>query len=125
MFGTLVVLWLILLAVMWRAVPKDGDTLRESVRLVPDILRLVKRLAGDSELPRGIRIWLALLLAYLALPLDLVPDFIPVIGYADDVLAVAIVLRAVVRIAGPEALERHWPGTPAGLRIIRQLIQST
>jgi uncharacterized membrane protein YkvA (DUF1232 family) len=52
-----------------------------------------------------------------------VPDFIPVLGYADDVLAVAIVLRSVVRFAGTEALERHWPGTPEGLRTIRTLIR--
>jgi uncharacterized membrane protein YkvA (DUF1232 family) len=121
MLGALIALWLLILAALWRGNPSDEDTLRESLRLIPDVLRLVKRLAGDSGLPRGIRIRLALLLGYLALPIDLVPDFIPVIGYADDVLAVAIVLRSVVRIAGPEALERHWPGTPDGLRIVRRL----
>jgi uncharacterized membrane protein YkvA (DUF1232 family) len=50
--------------------------------------------------------------------MDLVPDFIPVIGYADDAIIVAMVLRSVLRRAGPEALSRHWPGTPAGLDII-------
>jgi uncharacterized membrane protein YkvA (DUF1232 family) len=115
-------LWLVMLLVLWRAKPDEG-TLRESLRLIPDVLRLVRRLAGDSQLPRGIRIRLALLLGYLALPIDLVPDFIPVLGYADDVLAVGIVLRSVVRVAGAEALERHWPGTPEGLRTIRTLIR--
>ena len=119
---TLIVLWLVTLLVLWRVKPDEG-TLRESLRLIPDVLRLVKRLAGDSQLPRGVRIRLALLLGYLALPIDLVPDFIPVLGYADDVLAVAIVLRSVVRVAGTEALERHWPGTPEGLRTIRTLIR--
>ena len=56
------------------------------------------------------RLWL--LLGYLALPIDLVPDFIPVLGYADDAIVVALVLRSVVRRAGPDAIERHWPGTP-------------
>jgi uncharacterized membrane protein YkvA (DUF1232 family) len=55
------------------------------------------------------------------MPIDLVPDFIPVLGYADDVVVVAIVLRSVIRAAGPEALERHWPGTPEGLRVIHTL----
>jgi uncharacterized membrane protein YkvA (DUF1232 family) len=55
------------------------------------------------------------------LPFDLVPDFIPVAGYADDVLLVAWVLRSVVRAAGPEALDRHWPGTPEGLVVVRRL----
>ncbi len=91
------------------------------MRLLPDVLRLVQRLARDPALPRGIRWRLALLLAYLALPIDLVPDFIPVAGYADDVLLVAWVLRSVVRAAGPAALEQHWPGTEEGLVVVRRL----
>jgi uncharacterized membrane protein YkvA (DUF1232 family) len=118
--GSLVLLWLVMLALLWRAKP-DEVTLRDAVRLVPDLLRLLKRLAGDKTLPRGVRVRLWLLLGYLAVPIDLVPDFIPVLGYADDVVVVAIVLRSVVRAAGPEALERHWPGTPEGLRVIRTL----
>jgi uncharacterized membrane protein YkvA (DUF1232 family) len=118
--GSLAVLWLLMLAFLWRAKP-DDVTLRGAVRLVPDLLRLLKRLAADRTLPRGIRVRLVLLIGYLAMPIDLVPDFIPVLGYADDVVVVAIVLRSVVRAAGPEALERHWPGTPEGLHVIRML----
>ncbi len=61
-----------------------GGLLREALRLLPDVLRLVRRLATDPTLPRGVRIRLGLLLAYLACPIDLIPDFIPVLGYADD-----------------------------------------
>lgn len=118
--GSLALLWLLMLAMLWRAKP-DEVTLRDAVRLVPDLLRLLKRLAADQSLPRGVRVRLGLLLGYLAMPIDLVPDFIPVLGYADDVVVVAIVLRSVIRVAGPEALERHWPGTPEGLRVIRTL----
>ena len=118
--ASLVLLWLLMLSLLWRAKP-DDVTLRDAVRLVPDLLRLLKRLAGDKTLPRGVRVRLWLLLGYLAMPIDLVPDFIPVLGYADDVVVVAIVLRSVVRAAGPEALERHWPGTPEGLRVVRML----
>lgn len=71
--------------------------------------------------PPGVRWRLWLLLGYLLLPIDLVPDFLPVIGYADDVVVLALVLRSVVRRAGPQALERHWPGTPAGLALVRRL----
>lgn len=60
-----------------------GGLVREALRLLPDVLRLLPRLAADRSLPRGVRVRLALLLAYLASPIDLVPDFIPVIGYAD------------------------------------------
>ena len=120
MAGSLVLLWLVMLALLWRAKP-DEVTLRDAVGLVPDLLRLLKRLAGDKSLPRGVRVRLWLLFGYLAMPIDIVPDFIPVLGYADDVVVVAIVLRSVVRAAGPEALERHWPGTPEGLRVVRTL----
>ena len=119
----LVLVWLVVVAAFYVAGRRAGDPtrLRDAVRLLPDVLRLVRRLAGDSSLPRGIRWRLGLLLAYLVLPIDLVPDFIPVAGYADDILLVAWVLRSVVRAAGPEALERHWPGTPQGLDVVRRL----
>ena len=91
---------------------RRADHRREAVRLLPDVLVLVRRLAGDRSLPGSVRWRLLLLLGYLVLPIDLVPDFIPVVGYADDALLVAWVLRSVVRTAGPEALDRHWPGTP-------------
>jgi uncharacterized membrane protein YkvA (DUF1232 family) len=71
---------------------------RGLLRLLPDELRLI-RLAADKTLPRGIRIRLALLLAYLAIPVDLIPDFVPVLGYADDAIIVTAVLRSVVRRA--------------------------
>ena len=72
-------------------------------------------------------IWLAfvlllwLLLGYLALPFDLVPDLVPVIGYADDAVLVVWTLRSVVRSAGADAIGRHWPGTPDGLVAVQRL----
>lgn len=91
------------------------------MRLLPDLVRLLRRLAADRSLPRGVGVRLLLLIAYLVSPLDLIPDFIPVIGYADDVIGVAFALRSVTRRAGPEAIECHWPGTPDGLRVIQRL----
>ncbi|MFF1614503.1 YkvA family protein [Amycolatopsis sp. NPDC058278] len=98
-----------------------GGLLREALRLLPDVLRLVRRLAADKTLPRGVRIRLALLLAYLALPIDLVPDFVPVLGYADDAIIVSAVLRSVVRRAGLEAVRAHWPGTDDGFAALTRL----
>jgi uncharacterized membrane protein YkvA (DUF1232 family) len=112
--------WLVLVAALWVARP-DDLRLRELLRLLPDVLRLVRRLAADGDLPRGVRVRLWLLLGYLALPLDLVPDFVPVLGYADDAVVVALTLRSVVRRAGPEAVVRHWPGTPEGLAALRRV----
>lgn len=118
--GGLVLIWLAAVIALWIAKP-DEASIRESLRLLPDLVRLLKRLVADPEMPRGIRIRLALLLAYLALPIDLIPDFIPVLGYADDAVIVALVLRSVTRRAGPEALTKHWPGTPEGLAALRRL----
>ncbi|GAA4532082.1 MULTISPECIES: YkvA family protein [Nonomuraea] len=118
--AALLVAWLALIATLAIVRPRGG-LLREALRLLPDVLRLVRRLAADPGLPRGVRVRLALLLAYLALPLDLVPDFIPVLGYADDVIVVTMVLRSVVRRAGLEAVRRHWPGTDDGLATLTRL----
>ncbi|MER5643032.1 YkvA family protein [Streptosporangium sp. NPDC002524] len=119
--GGLLLLWLALAAFLVVARPR-GTALSETLRLLPDLLRLVARLARDGSLPRGVRVRLWLLLGYLALPIDLIPDVIPVLGYADDAIIVAFVLRSVVRRAGPEALAGHWPGTPEGLAVVRRLV---
>ncbi|BDX32290.1 hypothetical protein TUM20985_28370 [Mycobacterium antarcticum] len=116
----LVLAWVALVTALWWAKPDDLDV-RDALRLLPDVLRLVKRLASDPAMPRGIRIRLALLLAYLALPFDLVPDFIPVLGYADDAIIVAVVLRSVVRRAGADAVRRRWPGTDEGYAALARL----
>jgi uncharacterized membrane protein YkvA (DUF1232 family) len=112
--------WALLVAALAIARP-DGATLADAVKILPDTIRLVRRLARDPELPRSVRRTLWLLTGYLIMPFDVIPDFIPVLGYADDAVVVAIALRRVVRSAGEEALERHWTGTAAGLVIIRRL----
>lgn len=111
--SALVAIWLVLAVTFWLLRPKAK--LQDLVRLLPDVLRLLKRLAADPELPRRIRVVLVALIAFVVSPIDLIPDAIPVIGFADDVVIVGLVLRWVSRIAGPDALARHWPGTPEGL----------
>ncbi|MEU4673501.1 YkvA family protein [Amycolatopsis sp. NPDC023774] len=118
--GGLLLLWLALVAVLVAARPR-GDLLREALRLLPDVLRLIRRLAADRDLPRGVRVRLGLLLVYLALPIDLIPDFIPVLGYADDAIVVTLVLRSVVRRAGIDAVRAHWPGTEDGFAGLTRL----
>jgi uncharacterized membrane protein YkvA (DUF1232 family) len=122
--GGLLLLWLALITLLWRANRSSPTQVcsREALRLLPGVVRLLRRLAADRSLPRGVRVRLGLLLAYLLVPIDLVPDFIPVVGYADDAIIVALALRFVVRRAGREALIRHWPGTTAGLHIMEQLV---
>jgi uncharacterized membrane protein YkvA (DUF1232 family) len=116
----LLVVWIVLLAVLWRNAP-DERTARDSLRLLPDVVRLVGRLARDTTVPGRARVLLVVLLAYLLSPIDLVPDFIPVVGYADDAIVIALVLRWVVHSAGREAIERHWTGTAQGLAAVERL----
>jgi uncharacterized membrane protein YkvA (DUF1232 family) len=116
----LAIAWLALVVALLLARPRGG-LLREAVRLLPDTLRLMKALATDGTLPRGVRLRLWLLLAYLAMPFDLVPDFVPIVGWADDAVAIVLVLRSVVRRAGPDAVRRHWAGTDEGLAALWQV----
>jgi len=122
--GGFLLLWLVLIgALLWISRGRaEKIKLVDALRLGPDVVRLIRRLASDPTVPRGVRIWLLVLLVYLLLPIDLVPDFIPVIGYADDAIIVALVLRFATRHAGADAVERHWPGTPQGLQAVRALI---
>ena len=99
----------------------DDTTLRDALRLLPDIVRLVRRLVADREIPRGTRWLVWFLLGYLVFPIDIVPDFIPVLGYADDAIIVAAALRSVVRRTGIRAVERHWPGTHDGFAALCRL----
>jgi uncharacterized membrane protein YkvA (DUF1232 family) len=113
-------LWLVLIVFLFIARPK-GMLVKEALRILPDTIRLLRRLAADRSLPRGVRVRLLLLFIYLAIPVDLVPDFLPVVGYADDAVIVAAVLRSVVRRAGFEAVQRNWVGTEDGLRTLARL----
>lgn len=79
-------------------------------RMVPYCAVLFKRLLGDSRVPGRWKVASALALVYLAVPFDLVPDFIPVAGQLDDAILVALVLRGLLRSAGPLLLREHWPG---------------
>lgn len=118
--GGLLLTWLLLIAALALLRP-EGATLADAARLLPDLVGLVRRLARDELLPRSVRLTLWLLAGYLLLPFDLVPDVVPVLGYADDAIVVAIALRRVVRVAGPDAVTRHWQGSPAGLAVVRRL----
>lgn len=121
--GTVLLLWLALVLLLWNEQRRHpaGASLQNLLRLLPDVARLVKRLASDRTVSIGVRISLVLLLAYLLSPIDLIPDFIPVLGYADDALVIAITLRFVTRRAGRSAVARHWPGTPEGLAAVLRL----
>jgi uncharacterized membrane protein YkvA (DUF1232 family) len=91
---------------------------------VPDCAVLFKRLLGDPRVSRPRKLALAGMVGYLALPFDVIPDFIPVLGLLDDALVVALGLRVVVRGAGREVVREQWPGPPESCEILLRLAGS-
>jgi uncharacterized membrane protein YkvA (DUF1232 family) len=122
--GSLVAVWALLIALLWFLRPRDAS-LGELVRLVPDLLRLVRGLLGDRTVPMGVRAALVGLLAWLVNPIDLIPEFIPILGPLDDVVVAILVLRYVRRRLGAEELRRRWPGTPEGFALLSGILGGT
>ena len=100
---------------------RRGDA-RALAGFIPDCLVLFKRLIADPRVDRRRKGLLLGMVAYLASPIDLVPDFIPVAGQLDDAILAAFVLRTVLRGAGPGVVREHWPGPERSLRLVLRLI---
>ena len=98
-----------------------GETARAAARFVPDCVVLFRRLLGDPRVPRRKKAVLVVLIGYLAMPVDLVPDFIPVAGYLDDAVIVVFALRHVLKGADEAVIVEHWPGPWASLDLILRL----
>jgi uncharacterized membrane protein YkvA (DUF1232 family) len=117
--GVIFVLWAALLGLLLAAGRRD-DAIAVS-RLISDCLVLFRRLLADERLPRSRKLILAALVGYLALPIDLVPDFLPVVGQLDDAILVVFTLRYVLRAAGPQLIAEHWPGPDASRDVLSRL----
>lgn len=85
------------------------------VRALPDLARLIARLVADPVLPRSVKIALAAAALYLASPVDLVPDFLPFLGYVDDVLLAAVLVDGILNFVDRRLVLRYWPGSPESL----------
>lgn len=107
--------------VLGLALAGRGSDARALARFIPDCLVLLRRLLSDGRVARSRKLALLALIAYLASPIDLVPDFVPVVGQLDDAILAALTLRFVLRGADPSLIDRHWPGPPQGARLIRRL----
>jgi uncharacterized membrane protein YkvA (DUF1232 family) len=94
---------------------------RALARFVPDCVVLFRRLLSDPRVSVGRKLLLVALVAYLMMPFDLVPDFIPVAGQLDDAILVALVLRTVLRGAGADLVREHWPGPETSLDAVLRL----
>ena len=89
--------------------------MKDLLRALPDLGRLLVRLVRDPTLPRAAKIALGAAIVYLASPIDLIPDFIPFVGYLDDLLLAALVVDGIVNWVDRALLLKYWPGTPDSL----------
>ena len=94
----------------WLMLLGRREDARAVAGFVPDCVVLFRRLLGDHRVPRRTKLLLLALVAYLATPIDLVPDFIPIAGQLDDAIIVAFVLRVIMRSGDRDLVRQHWPG---------------
>jgi uncharacterized membrane protein YkvA (DUF1232 family) len=109
--------------VAWLVILGRRDEARALATFIPDCIVLVTRLAREPRVSRPRKLLLVALLGYLALPFDLVPDFIPVAGQLDDAIIVALILRSFVRSSGEPLIRELWPGPEQSLALILRLAQ--
>lgn len=120
---SLVALWALLIGTLWLLRPK-GVSIREVLRVVPDVLRLLRSIIGDKTAPKAVRLVIGLLFVWIVSPIDLIPEFIPVVGPFDDVIVAVLALRYVRRRLGIDDLRRRWTGSADGFALLERVIGS-
>jgi uncharacterized membrane protein YkvA (DUF1232 family) len=119
---SLVIGWVVL-AVGLLVLRPPGQSLREFANVFPDGIRLVRSLYRDDTLPGSVRWRLRFALIYNIQPINLIPDFIPVIGFADNVVVIIWALRGTIRDAGIDAVHRNWQGSATGLTVVYRVVR--
>jgi len=114
--GMVVLSWAVLLVAARRLPP---GLLRDLAAFIPDCVTTVRRLRRDPRVPRSARVAIVVAGLWVLSPIDLIPEFIPVIGPLDDVVVVALALRYAARRVPPEVLRQAWPGEP---RLLERLL---
>jgi uncharacterized membrane protein YkvA (DUF1232 family) len=120
---SLLAIWLVAIVVLVLLGRKS--LARELTALLPNVVCLFRGLLGDERVPRSSKVLLLFGAAWLASPVDLIPEFLPVIGPLDDAVVAALVLRHVVRRAGPEVMRDHWRGDPRTLSVLLRVARAT
>jgi len=109
-------------------IPPEGASIqarqlvKDAVLMLPNLVKLVGRLLKDPRVPRRSKVALGLAAVYVASPIDLVPEVIPVIGWADDIIFVLLAIDSLIERAGPEIVEEHWDGPGDILSLIREVL---
>lgn len=120
----LVGVWVVLIVVLWLLRPK-GVAMRELLRLIPDVLRLLRSVITDPKAPLDVRILIGGLVLWIVSPIDLIPEFIPILGPFDDVIVAVLALRYIRRRLGSDDLRRRWVGSEEGFTLLTRLIGSS
>lgn len=108
--------------------PPDGKSIqprelvKDAVLMMPNIVKLVGRLLKDPRVPRRAKITLGLAAAYAMSPIDLIPEVIPVVGWADDIVLMMFAIDSLIERAGPEIVEEHWDGPGDLLGLVRDVV---
>lgn len=108
--------------------PPEGSSLQarqlitDAVRMLPNIVKLVARLLKDPRVPRRAKITLGIAGAYVLSPIDLIPEFIPVIGWADDIVLLLFAIDSLIERSGKEIVEEHWDGPGDLLALVRDVV---
>jgi len=118
---TVLVLWVVVLVILWVLRPK-GVPVKEILAVVPDAVRLIRSVLTDSAAPGDVRLVLVGLLAWILSPIDLIPEFIPVLGPLDDVAVAVVAMRYARRRMGVEELRARWVGTATGFEVLLRVI---
>ena len=112
------------MVVLFFALRPKGVSVREMIGVIPDVLRLLRSVISDGSTPLDVRLVLIGLTAWILSPIDLIPDFIPVLGPLDDVVVAVVAMRYVRRRVGIEDLRKRWVGTPDGFALLVRVIGS-
>jgi uncharacterized membrane protein YkvA (DUF1232 family) len=119
--AAVVAFWIVMLVIFCVLRP-EGVPVRDIIRVIPDVLRLLRSLITDRSTPLDVRVVLVGLMAWIISPIDLIPEFIPVLGPLDDVVVAVVAMRFVRRRVGIADLSSRWAGTPEGFALLTRLI---
>ena len=97
------------------------DLAREVVRFVPDVVTMLRGVLSDERVPASVKLQTGAMLAYIASPLDVIPDFVPVLGQLDDGALAAFAVRRLLSAAGEPVVREHWQGSERALQMLLSL----
>ena len=117
--GVVVTIWVVAIAALWFFGRKIAA--KQLARAIPDLVALCRGLMSDPRVPSGSKLLIGVALVWVLSPIDLVPEFIPLLGPLDDVIVVGLVLRHLIKRAGVEVVQEHWRGDPRVLRTALRL----